>query len=266
MIGAIVGDIVGSVYEFDNIKTKDFELFGDHHGNVCTFTDDTVMTAAVAIALLAAKGNWDRLKTDLDTAMHYLGKLYPNAGYGERFGMWIFLDGHEPYNSFGNGAAMRVSPVAYAASDIEEVKRLSRIVTEITHNHPEGVKGAEATAVCIWLALHGASKEEIADRVKQDYYNIDFTLDDIRSTYQFNESCQETVPQAIAAFLEAAGFDDAIRNAVSLGGDSDTLACITGGIAGAYYGVPENIRMRALQLLDKRLTMIYEQFCSAYIQ
>lgn len=145
-----------------------------------------------------------------------------------------------------------------------KVKRLSRIVTEITHNHPEGLKGAEATAVCIWLALHGASKEEIADHVKRNYYRIDFTFDEIRPVYRFNETCQETVPQAIAAFLESVDFEDAIRCAISLGGDSDTLACITGGIAGAYYGVPELIRRRAVQFLDKRIVKIYEDFCLAF--
>ena len=224
MIGAIVGDIAGSVYEFDNIKTKDFVLFADYNGHSCGFTDDTVMTMAVALALVAAKDDWTKLPGFVDTAMHELGTRYPDAGYGERFGMWIFLDGHEPYNSFGNSAAMRVSPVAYAAKDISEVKYLSRLVTEITHNHPEGLKGAEAAAVCTWMALHGYSKQKILDCVSDQYYDISFSLDEIRPTYSFNETCQNTVPQAIVAFRESVDFEDAIKNAISLGGDSDTLA------------------------------------------
>ena len=265
MIGAVVGDIAGSVYEFDNIKTKDFDLFADHNGHSCGFTDDTVMTLAVALALVAAKDDWAQLPGFADTAMHKLGTLYPDAGYGERFGMWIFLDGHAPYNSFGNGAAMRVSPVSYAAKDISEVKYLSRLVTEITHNHPEGLKGAEATAVCTWMALHGYSKQQILDCVSTQYYDISFSLDEIRPTYSFNEACQNTVPQAIVAFRESVDFEDAIKNAISLGGDSDTLACITGAIAGAFYGVPGQIREKVLSLLDMRLTSILNQFELAYM-
>ena len=260
MIGAVVGDIAGSVYEFDNIKTKNFVLFADHNGHSCGFTDDTVMTMAVALALVAAKDDWTKLPGYVDTAMHELGTRYPDAGYGERFGMWIFLDGHEPYNSFGNGAAMRVSPVAYAAKDISEVKYLSRLVTGITHNHPEGLKGAEAAAVCTWMALHGYSKQKILDCVSDQYYDISFSLDEIRPTYSFNETCQNTVPQAIVAFRESVGFEDAIKNAVSLGGDSDTLACITGAIAGAYYGIPAEIYQKAVECLDGRLRNILETF------
>lgn len=223
------------------------------------------MTMAVALALVAAKGDWTQLSGFVDTAMHELGMRYPDAGYGERFGMWIFLDGHAPYNSFGNGAAMRVSPVAYAAKDISEAKYLSRLVTGITHNHPEGLKGAEVTAVCTWMALHGQSKQDIFDLVSSQYYSMGFTLDEIRPTYSFNETCQDTVPQAIAAFLESTDFEDAIKNAISIGGDSDTLACITGAVAGAFYGVPDQIREKAMSLLDIRLTAILNQFEKAYI-
>lgn len=264
MIGAIIGDIVGSVYEFDNIKTKDFVPFAGYHGNTCTFTDDSVMTLAVALALLGVDGKWDLLPAYTDCAMHELGRRYPDRGYGERFGMWLFLDGHEPYNSFGNGAAMRVSPVAYVAKDLDEVKLLSRLVTGVTHNHPEGLKGAEANAVCTWMALHGSSKTEIEQVVSSEYYDLGFTLDEIRPTYEFNETCQETVPQAIKAFLEAADFEDAIKNAVSLGGDSDTLAAITGAIAGAYYEIPSIMRQRTVQLLGPSLTAILERFDSKY--
>lgn len=266
MIGAIIGDIVGSVYEFDNIKTKEFVPFASHHGNACTFTDDSVMTLAVALALLGAEGNWNLLPDYTDRAMHELGRRYPDRGYGERFGMWLFLDGHEPYNSFGNGAAMRVSPVAYAAKDLNEVKLLSRLVTGVTHNHPEGLKGAEATAVCTWMALHGSSKSEIEQVVSTEYYDLGFTLDEIRPSYEFNETCQETVPQAIKAFLEASDYDDAIKNAVSLGGDSDTLAAITGAIAGAYYDIPSAMREKAVHLLGPSLTAILGRFDAAFPQ
>lgn len=264
MIGAIIGDIVGSVYEFDNIKAKDFVPFAGYHGNACTFTDDSVMTLAVALALLGADGNWDLLPPYTDRAMHELGRRYPDRGYGERFGMWLFLDGHEPYNSFGNGAAMRVCPVAYAARDLEEAKLLSRLVTGVTHNHPEGLKGAEATAVCTWMALHGSSKSEIEQVVSSEYYDLGFTLNEIRPTYEFNETCQGTVPQAIKAFLEAADFEDAIKNAVSLGGDSDTLAAITGAIAGAFYEIPGVMREKTVQLLGPSLTAILEKFEAKY--
>ena len=264
MIGAIIGDVVGSVYEFENIKTKNFVPFAGHHGNACTFTDDSVMTLAVALALLGADGNWDLLPAYADRAMHELGRRYPDRGYGERFGMWLFLDGHEPYNSYGNGAAMRVSPVAYAAKDLDEVRLLSKLVTEVTHNHPEGIKGAEATAVCTWMALHGSSKSEIEQLVSAKYYDLGFTLDEIRPTYVFNETCQGTVPQAIKAFLEAADFEDAIKNAVSLGGDSDTLAAITGAIAGAYYEIPGTMREKTVQLLDSSLTAILDRFNAAF--
>ncbi len=260
MIGAIIGDIAGSVYEFDNIKTKDFVMFGNYKGQACTFTDDTVMTAAVALALISVKEEGGDLARKTDIFMHSLGKLYPNAGYGERFGMWVFFDEHEPYHSYGNGAAMRVSPVAYAASSMEEVKSLSKTVTEITHNHPEGLKGAEATAVCTWMALQGATKQEIRKYVCAHYYSLALSLDEIRPGYSFNETCQDTVPQAITAFLESTDFEDAIRNAISLGGDSDTLACITGAIAGAHYGVPDDIRRSAITFLDNRIGGILGRF------
>ena len=241
MIGAIAGDIIGSVYEFDRIKRMDFELFGDYLGRPCDFTDDTVMTTAVAAALLKADGDWSKLGELCARFMRRLGELYPDREYGERFGMWLFLDDPEPYYSYGNGAAMRVSPVAYAAKSLEEALFLSDRVTEITHNHPEGMRGARAIAACIYLSLHAADKAEIRSYVEERLYKLDFTIDSIRETYRFNETCQKTVPQAIQAFLESESYEETLRKAVSLGGDSDTLSCIAGSIAEAYYGVPEAI-------------------------
>jgi len=249
MIGAIIGDIVGSVYEWHNNRTKDFDFFTDR----CFFTDDSVMSLAVAKALLDCDGDFADLGAATVKAMREVGQPYPNCGYGGRFYGWMYSDDPKPYGSFGNGAAMRVSACGFAANTLEEAKALSRKVTEVTHNHPEGLKGAEATAVCLFLAREGKSLLEIRSCVSADYYPMDFTLDGIRDSYAFDESCQRTVPQAIMAFLESGGFEDAIRNAVSLGGDSDTLAAITGGIAEAAYGIPGWIADRARAFLDTDL-------------
>ncbi len=237
MYGAIFGDIVGSIYEWDNIKTKDFELYDEFS----FFTDDTVMTIAVGSALVECAGDYADLSKAAIKQMLKLGRKYPNAGDGARFEQWL-LDYSEPYNSWGNGAAMRISPVAYFAKSLDEVKELSYKVTAISHNHPEGIKGAEATATAIFLALQGKSKEEIKEYIVQNYYPLGFTLDEIRPFYVFKASCQETVPQALEAFFESTDFEDAIRNAISVGGDSDTLAAITGSVAEAYYGVPEKVK------------------------
>ena len=236
MLGAVIGDVVGSIYEHNNIKTKDFELFKP----TCSFTDDTVMTIAVAKALLVTKektAGMDELflKKELIKQMQKYGRQYPYAGYGEMFRSWLTLENPQPYNSFGNGSAMRVSPCGYIAVTLEEALELARISAEVTHNHPEGIKGAQATAAAIFLARCGKTKEEIKQYIEEYFYILDRTLDEIRPEYRFNGSCQGTVPQAIQAFLESTDFEDAIRNAVSLGGDSDTLAAITGGIAWAYY-------------------------------
>ncbi|MDR1615776.1 MAG: ADP-ribosylglycohydrolase family protein [Syntrophomonadaceae bacterium] len=252
MIGAIIGDIVGSVYEWNNIKTKEFPLFRED----CFFTDDTVMTAAVAEGLMKG-GKPD----DFIDAMKKYGRRYPDAGYGTRFGFWLFSDTREPYNSFGNGSAMRVSPVARQARTLGEAEKYAEISAAVTHNHPEGIKGAQATAAAIFLAGTGGSKAEIKAYIESKYrYDLSRTLDEIRPGYYFNESCQGTVPEAIIAFLESTDFEDGIRNAVSLGGDSDTLAAITGSIGGAAYGVPENIRKSALKVLDEQLIEIILAF------
>jgi ADP-ribosylglycohydrolase len=252
MLGAIIGDIVGSVYEWNNIKTKEFQLFNPG----CTFTDDTVMTLAIAEGLMNGGSVEDFIQ-----AMKKYGRLYPNSGYGGRFGSWLFSEDIHPYNSWGNGSAMRVSPVAWMFDTLSEVEKYAEISAAVTHNHPEGVKGAKATAAAIFLARKGKTKDEIKAYVESEYgYDLRRSLDEIRPIYHFNESCQETVPEAIIAFLESIDFEDAIRNAISLGGDSDTLAAITGSIAEAAYNVPEDIKGKALSILDERLLKVYKQF------
>lgn len=256
MIGAIIGDIVGSRFEWNNHKSKGFDLFTRE----CFATDDSIMTLAVAAALLSCYGDYTHLGLATVMQMQEVGRPYPNCGYGGRFFRWMYSNNPKPYNSFGNGAAMRVSPVAWFASSLDEVKELSRKVTEVTHNHPEGIKGAEATAVACWLALNGSTREQIGEHIHEHYYPMDFTLDEIRPTYKFDVTCQGTVPQAIKAFLESEDFEDAIRNAISIGGDSDTVAAITGGIADAYYGVPNLLRMQATLRLDFSLYEILKEF------
>ena len=261
MIGAIIGDIVGSRFEFDyrNHKSKEFDFF---HKD-CEFTDDTVLLCAVAKALLSCKGEYSNLAEQTEKYMHELAPKYKNAGYGGMFYDWMYGLIKGPYNSFGNGAAMRVCPVAYFAKSLDEVKSLSFAVTSVTHNHPEGIKGAEATAVATYMALHDSSLEEIRDYICQNYYKIDFTLDQIRPTYHMDETCQGSVPQALEAFFESTSFEDAIRNAISIGGDSDTIGAITGSVAGAYYGVPADIRATALGYLDEELGDIVKDFAKA---
>lgn len=252
MIGAIIGDIIGSVYEWNNIKIKDFKLFSPG----CFFTDDTVMTLAIAEGLMNGSSADEFIK-----AMKKYGRMYPDAGYGGRFGNWLFSEDIHPYNSFGNGSAMRVSPVAWMFYTLTEVEQFAEVSAAVTHNHPEGIKGAQATAAAIFLARQGKSKNEIKAYIESKYgYDLNRTLKEIRPDYDFNESCQKTVPEAIIAFLESLDFEDAIRNAISLGGDSDTLAAITGSIAEAAYKVPEEIKGKALSILDEPLRNVYSQF------
>ncbi len=256
MLGAIIGDIVGSRFEWDNHRSKDFELFAYN----CMPTDDSVMTVAIAKALLSCEGDYSDLGEKAVYWMREIGQHYPFCGYGDRFWSWIYSDDPKPYNSYGNGAAMRVSPCGDMAGSLSEAKMLSKAVTEVTHGHPEGIRGAEAVTVAIYLARTGASTDSIRDEIIKNYYPLDFTLDGIRDTYEFNETCRETVPQAIEAFLESTGFEDAIRNAISIGGDSDTLAAITGGIAEAFYGIPDEIRKQAEDLLDPVLLKVLREF------
>ncbi len=260
MIGAIAGDIIGSIYEFNNIKTKEFPLFSPNS----FFTDDTVLSVATAEVILTRGSNIN--SSDYVQAFKQYAQDYPDAGYGHRFRCWVRSDDIEPYNSWGNGSAMRVSSVGFAFDDIATVLKQAELSASVTHNHPEGLKGAKATAFAIFWGRKGASKNQIKAYIETEFnYNLNQTLDEIRPDYQFNESCQDTVPQAIIAFLESTNFEDAIRNAVSLGGDTDTLTCITGGIAEAFYGgVPEHIRQETLQRLDDPLRKITLEFYQKY--
>lgn len=242
MYGAILGDIIGSPYEFDRSpKVKEFPLFSEHS----EFTDDTVMTIAVAATFLKIPEDATDEAICWEVARHMqaLGQRYPNAGYGVRFSRWLEDKDPQPYNSWGNGSAMRVSAVAWLYNDLETVRRMARLSAEVTHNHPEGVKGAEATASAIFLARTGKSKPEIKAYIEENFgYDLSRTCNEIRPTYRHVESCQETVPEAITAFLEGNSFEDVIRTAVSLSGDCDTLTCIAGSIAEGFYGVPAELK------------------------
>jgi ADP-ribosylglycohydrolase len=259
MIGAIAGDIIGSIYEFNNIQTKEFPLFTPNS----FFTDDTILSVAVAEVILTH----DPIQSsDYVRALKKYAKNYPREDYGVRFRHWVSSDDAQPYNSWGNGSAMRVSPVGFAFDDIATVLKEAELSAAVTHNHPEGIKGAKATASAIFWGRNGASKTTIKRYIEENFgYNLNQTLDEIRPNYQFNESSQDTVPQAIIAFLESTDFEDAVRNAVSLGGDTDTLTCITGGIAEAFYGgVPDHIMRETLDRLDDHLRTITLKFCHKY--
>ncbi len=264
MIGAIIGDIVGSVYEFDGIKTKEFPLFGDRKGKSCRFTDDSAMTLAVAGALIDSGGEAGSLPYCAVKWMQTVGRKYRNCGYGGTFIRWLAAADPRPYNSFGNGAAMRVSPAAWAAESLEEALRFSDAVTAVTHSHPEGLKGARAVTACVFLARMGESREAIREHVRKHYYPLTKTLAEMRPGYSFDVTCQGSVPQAIQAFLEAESFEDAVRNAVSLGGDSDTQAAVAGSIAGPYFGIPADLRRKALTCLPEDLTEILLTFEGLY--
>ena len=250
MTGAIAGDIIGSVYEFDNIKTTDFPLFM----NESDYTDDTIMTVAVA--------DWLLNGGDLAKVMQRYGREYPypTGGYGGRFSGWLREKDPLPYNSWGNGSAMRVSAVGWMFDSLEKTLEVAKETAIVTHNHPEGIKGAQATAVAIYQARTGKSKQDIKQYIETTFsYDLGRTCDEIRPFYRFNESCQGTVPEAIIAFLDSSDFENAIRLAVSLGGDSDTLACITGGIAEAFYGIPEDIRLEVKKRIPEKFNEIIGQ-------
>ncbi|MBR3956332.1 MAG: ADP-ribosylglycohydrolase family protein [Kiritimatiellae bacterium] len=271
MIGAIVGDIAGSRFEWHNRKSKRFTfLNGEGESRYpCRFTDDSVMTLAVADAIMkwreAGGGSYDALSAEAVTSMQEFGRRYPRAGYGGAFRRWLGAANPEPYNSWGNGAAMRVSACGWAGRTLEKVKAMSCAVTKVTHNHPEGIKGAEATAVATFLARTGKTKEEIEAVVRYEYYSLDFTLDEIRPSYEFDVSCHGSVPQALKAFFESTSFEDAIRNAISIGGDSDTIGAICGAVAGAYYGVPDDIRAKAEMFLDGHLLKTLHDFEQMFV-
>ena len=257
MLGAIIGDVAGSLYEFGHLKSKDFEFFPVG----ARLTDDSIMTLAVGCACAdSVLEDEQDFKASLVYYMRLLGRQYPYAGYGGMFVQWLDSDNMPAYNSFGNGSAMRVSPVAWVASSLEEAERLAAWSAEVTHNHPEGIKGAQAVAGCIYLARQGCSKQEIKDYVEEKYYALTRTLDEIRPGYKFDVTCQGSVPQAIQSFLEAEDFEDAVRNAVSLGGDSDTQAAMAGAIAEAYFGIPDALADKVFQYFDEEQKEYYLKF------
>jgi len=254
MIGAIAGDIIGSAYEWHYTKSLDFELFTPQS----TPTDDTVLTVAVADCILHGK--------EYVVTFKEYGRRYPHAGYGAMFLKWLSSNSLSPYNSFGNGSAMRVSPVGFASSNLDEVLQEAEKSAAVTHNHPEGIKGAQAIAASIFLARAGESKEQIRIYIEDTFgYDLHQAIDEIRSWYRFDETCQGSVPQAIIAFLESDGYEDAVRKAISLGGDSDTQACMTGGIAHAYYKyIPDYIVGKVRELLDEDLLAVIDEFNMKY--
>ena len=253
IIGAVAGDIIGSTREFHSIKTKEFNLFQKRS----TFTDDTVMTLAVAKWLCENKNSKEVLINNLK----YFGNKYPNAGYGARFNNWLRQESPEPYGSWANGSAMRVSPCAWVADSLEEAQKLAKMSAIVTHNHPDGITGALATSDAIYLARMGVDKEEIRNHIEVRYdYDLSFTLDEIRPFYKFDVSCIGSVPESIVCFMEAEDYEDTIRNAVSLGGDADTQAAIAGSIASAYWDVPKNIAYKSIHRLDYRLLNVFIDF------
>ena len=259
MIGAILGDMIGAPYEFDmGNKTKDFPLFSRRS----EFTDDSVMTIAVAEALMDTMGKTDdEIRAALAASMQKWGSIYPYAGYGGMFSRWLRSSHPEPYGSFGNGSAMRVSSAGWLFDTLEETRHMAKLTAEVTHNHPEGIKGAEATACAIFLARNGRSKEEIREYIISEFgYDLSRTCDEIRPGYHHVETCQKTVPEAITAFMEGTNFEDVIRTAVSLGGDCDTLTCIAGGMAEAFYGVPEEMTEEGRKRLPDDMLAVLDRF------
>ena len=259
MIGAMLGDMIGAPYEFDRgNKTKDFPLFCRES----SFTDDSVMTVAVAEALMDARGKTDdEIRAALIRSMQKWGRRYPAAGYGGRFIRWLFTENPQPNNSFGNGSAMRASAAGWLFDDLETTRHTAALTAEVSHNHPEGIKGAEATAAAIFLARTGSSKAEIKAYITQEFgYDLSRTCAQLRPKNHHDETCQVTMPLVFAAFLESSDYEDAVRNAVSLGGDTDTIACITGSIAEAFYGVPESIAAEGRKRLPKNMLAVLERF------
>ena len=259
MLGAILGDMIGAPYEFDRSpKTREFPLFSKDS----QYTDDTVMTIAVAEALMDTVGQTDdRIREALTASMQKWGRRYPHAGYGGMFRQWLKSSHPEPYGSFGNGSAMRVSPAGWLFGTLEQTRHIARLTAEVTHNHPEGIKGAEAAASAIYMARTGRSKEEIRGYVIREFgYDLSRTCDEIRPTYYHVETCQQTVPEAITAFLEGISFEDVIRTAVSLGGDCDTLTDIAGGMAEAFYGIPEVIAAEGRKRLPEDMLAVVDRF------
>lgn len=263
MIGAMIGDIVGSRFEFDRGgKTKEFKLFTREN----RYTDDTVMTIAVAEALIDAGVDADEktVKKNLIKSMKKWGQKYPDAGYGARFFWWVISGDPKPYGSYGNGSGMRVSSVGWLYDSIERTREVARWTAEVTHNHPEGVKGAESTAAAIYMARNGSSKEGIRDYLEREFgYDLSRTLDEIRPTYHHVEDCMHTMPEAFTCFLESESYEDALRNVIYIGGDTDTLCAIAGAIAEAYWGIPEAIRAEGSVFLEDDMTAALDRFNKA---
>ncbi|WP_428897710.1 type I restriction enzyme M protein [Parelusimicrobium proximum] len=262
MLGTIIGDIAGSRFENHPIKTKKFDMF---HKD-CHITDDTTMTLAIAASLIRCGKNYDNLTAVAEEAMRKFGRIYPNAGYGQTFIKWIWSSNPQPYNSWGNGSAMRAGPCGIAAKNMTEVKSLAKKTSMPTHNHPEGIKGAQAVAAAVFMAKSGKSKEAIRKYIDKNYYPMDFTLDEIRPDYEFDVSCQGSVPQALMSFFESVNFEDAIRNAVSLGGDCDTTAAIAGSVAEPYYGIPKELRDKAFAYLNPLAKEVINEFEKIFIK
>ena len=257
MLGAIIGDMSGAPYEFGSDKSVDYTFLESD----AMPTDDSVMTVAIGCACVNSNLNdEDDFKANAVKFMRELGNLYPNAGYGGMFCQWLSTPSMGAYNSFGNGSAMRVSPVAWASKSLRQAETLAKWSAEVTHNHPEGILGAQAVAAAIYMALDGSDKDEIAEYIQENYYDLEFDIDDIREDYTFDVTCQGSVPQAIKCFLEADSYEDAVRLAVSLGGDCDTQAAIAGSIAEAYFGIPDEIVSDALELLDETLLEYYNGY------
>ena len=260
MYGAITGDIIGSQFEFDKgNKSREFELFGKN----CEYTDDTVMTVAVAEALLDAGKDADEktVKEKLICSLKKWGKKYPYAGYGNRFKLWVLSDKSEPYGSYGNGSGMRVSPVGWLYDSMERTREVAIWTAEITHNHPEGIKGAESTAAAIFMARHHAAFEEISNYIEDEFgYDLSRTLDEIRPDYCHVEDCMKTMPEAFTCFLEAGSYEECIRNVMYIGGDTDTLGAIAGAIAEAYWGIPEDLIRKAKEYLPDDIKAVVERF------
>lgn len=272
MLGAIFGDIVGSVYERHNVKTADFPLLSRYSRP----TDDSIMTLAIAKALMEtydswsgengiSEGNSNTVSKAVTASMQLMGNRYPNAGYGGAFRRWLMAESPMPYGSWGNGSAMRVSPVGWVCRSLDETQRIAAITASVTHNSPEGIAGAQAIASCVFMARSGMTKQKIRQACADTFgYNMSRTLDEIRPTYRFDVSCPGSVPEAIIAFCESEDYEDAIRKAVSLGGDSDTIACMAGAIAEAYYGMPEHLKEKALCILDsdcRDIVLSFRDFC-----
>ena len=262
MLGAIIGDMAGSIYEFDNIKNRDFEFLSER----CEPTDDSILTCAIARALIDVKGRGTQLERVIMFRMkeYFLANPLPMGGFGAKFFQWALSDVTEPYGSWGNGAAMRISPVAYVANTEAEVKLLSRIVTGTTHNDLEGLKGGEVTALAVFKALHGVTKEDIQKMVKS-YYPGEYSVEELHRTYTFEPSCQKTVPEGMQCFFESEDYESAIRNVMYIGGDCDTLGAIVGAVAGAYYGIPKWIQEKALSMMPDYMVEDYEDFKTMYM-